>query len=209
MPRRPAIEAVFTITPAPEARRCGTVYLAPRKHDLTFTAMTWSHISVGISSTALAEAIPAMLTNTSRPPSSVDGRRSEPGDVLFAGRVGTVKRDRPARCADLGGQLLAPVGLDVAEHDRGSAFGEQPDTGRADAAGTTEEHHSLAVHSRFHSISRGLGHPAVRPHADESHLSGSRHHRMGSQSGDIRELTRACQLTDPRCSSRFMSTVGS
>ena len=178
MPRSPAIEAVLTITPPPAARRCGTVCFAPRKHDLAFTVMTWSHISTGMSSTGLADAIPAMLTNTSRPPSSATAADVSRDDIVLAGRVGAA-----------GTRSSPPASRISAASDSPRSVWMSPNT--IDAPRSANSRIVAAPiplapprnKTLLPSISRFAlhlsGFTPARSHAESISLSGSNPHRMG------------------------------
>ncbi len=69
LPRRPASEAVLTITPLPAASMCGSTARVSRKGAVRLTRMTRSHsASLTSASADIRSMIPALLTSTSTPP---------------------------------------------------------------------------------------------------------------------------------------------
>nr|WP_211212769.1 hypothetical protein [Nonomuraea coxensis] len=104
LPRNPAVETMFTMTPPlrPSGRGAAmrrAASRAPTKTPRAFTANTWSHVSSLISSRGTAGKMPALFTQISRPPSSVTARSagddrapSAQGDEFgqgFAGHIGS------------------------------------------------------------------------------------------------------------------------
>ena len=150
-PRRPAIDAVFTMAPPPRARISGATTFIPSQTALRLTAITWCERLFGIVDQRFQRAEHARVVEE-------DVDAAEP----LHGRVGVILHLRQLRHVGLDGVHLAVDLLDrghaLPERRRGQiddhharALGREAHGGGApNAAGASGDEHDLPSESRRH-----------------------------------------------------------